>query len=823
MGSSHTTSDNGRASGINGSLPLERKLPLLILGVLAIVLVTSLVVSAYEIRRSAETSAVERLAGLATVLGSLAESPLEGRLAAMRHVAQDTTVVNAVSTPDRPANAATQRALRRLIGGVDSITPRLWTADGRPVGNVNLETPAETERLHGELHALAESRDSERVSRLYPTTGATAFWLSVPVRRDGRTIGYLTQERRLTARPRPQEQMLRQLVGSDISMYYHNVDNDTWVELNGSQVTPTTPAGRFNDSVAIGERGTTGRVLMATSRVAGTPILITVEYPISAILARPNIIIRALALIALVLLLLGGALALTVGRQLARPLVELTGAAEAIADGEYSQRVQARGPHEVGRLAQAFNQMAERVEESSAASSAAVARLTESVETQEFLAEGSRILAESMSDQTLLAELVQHCVPALADYCSIYIADESGTLRRVETAHYDSRKQAAVQELVRRYEYAVDGPGEVPLVIRTQQPLVIPRLDLASIRGSARDETSRRLLDEVGPSSFLCVPLVARGRAFGAMAFTMTDSGRQFGPESLILTTELARRTSVAIDNAIIYRRSIALRLEAQAASNAKSDFLAKMSHEIRTPINAMLGYAELIEMGIAGPITEAQAKHLHRIRSSGEHLTALVNEILDLAKIEAGRMSVEPIVGIVADVSEAALSLIRPQAASKGVELTARAASTPPTEYVGDPQRVQQILTNLLSNAVKFTPAGGMVRIEWHTVDTPDFVPATPSASWAKIVVEDSGVGIAPQDLDRIFQPFVQVDAGYTRSHGGTGLGLTISRTLARMMGGEITVESVVDKGSRFTLWLAAPAAIHSPVSLAASPTASV
>jgi signal transduction histidine kinase len=823
MGSSHSINDNGTTSGVTDALPLERKLPLLILGLLAIVLITSLIVSAYEIRRSAETSAADRLSGLVTVLGSLTEPTLEARLAAMRRVAQDTAVGDALTTSDRPASAAAQRALARLVTGSDSIAPRLWTADGRPVGNVSLETPAETGRLHDELHALATSGDSGHVSRLYPTKGATAFWMSVPVRRDGRTIGYLTQERVMNARPRPQEQMLRQLVGSDISMFYRNIDDDIWVEMNGAQVTPTTPAGRFNDKVTVGAHGAAGRVLMATERIADTPILITVEYPISAILARPDVTIRALAMIAVVLLLLGGGLALAVGRQLARPLVALTGAAEAIADGEYAQRVQARGPHEVGRLALAFNQMAERVEESSAASAAAVARLTESVETQEFLAEASRILAESMSDETLLAELVQHCVPALADYCSIYVADDSGALRRVETAHYDSRKQAAVEELVRRYEYVVDGPGEVPLVIRTQQPLVIPRLDRASIRGSARDETSRRLLDEVGPSSFLCVPLVARGRAFGAMAFTMTDSGREFGPDNLVLATELARRTSVAIDNAIIYRRSIALRLEAQAASNAKSDFLAKMSHEIRTPINAMLGYAELIEMGIAGPITEAQAKHLHRIRSSGEHLTALVNEILDLAKIEAGRMSVEPIVGIVADVSEAAMSLIRPQAASKGVELTARTPTVPPTEYIGDPQRVQQILTNLLSNAIKFTPAGGMVRIAWTTVDAAPFTPATPSPSWARIVVEDSGVGIAPHDLDRIFQPFVQVDAGYTRSHGGTGLGLTISRTLARMMGGEITVESEVGKGSRFTLWLAAPAAVQPRVSLAAERTASV
>ena len=176
----------------------------------------------------------------------------------------------------------------------------------------------------------------------------------------------------------------------------------------------------------------------------------------------------------------------------------------------------------------------------------------------------------------------------------------------------------------------------------------------------------------------MCVPLIARGRSFGAISFTMTDSGRSFGPSDVDLAMELATRTAMAIDNALIYRTSLTLRLEAEAASNAKSDFLSKMSHEIRTPINAMMGYAELLEMGIAGPVTPAQAKQLSRIRSSGDHLTALVNEILDLAKIEAGRMDVEPTIGIAGDAAEAALALIRPQAATKGIELMSVPGGTP-------------------------------------------------------------------------------------------------------------------------------------------------
>jgi signal transduction histidine kinase len=480
-----------------------------------------------------------------------------------------------------------------------------------------------------------------------------------------------------------------------------------------------------------------------------------------------------------------------------------------MAQGNYSERVTARSADEIGRLGAAFNRMADQVQESSNASSAAVRQLTKSVSTQLFLAESSRILAGSLSDQILLAEVARYCVPRISDYCSIHVADDDGSLRRVETVHYDPEEQEKVCELVARYQYHLDGPGEVPNVIRSQQPLVIPRLDRTAIFRATDDPTTMRLLDEIGPTSFLCVPLVARGRAFGAMSFTMTDSGRVFSDDDANLAMELARRTAVAIDNALIYRRSIALRLEAEAASSAKSDFLAKMSHEIRTPINAMMGYAELLEMGISGPVSPSQAKQLSRIRASGEHLTSLVNEILDLAKIEAGRMSVEPTNARASDAIDVSLALVRPQAASKGVELGTRLDAAPSIEYIGDPQRVQQILTNLLSNAVKFTPPGGKVTLACSTAPRRG---GAEGEEWACITVEDTGVGIARDDLERIFDPFVQVEGGYTRLQGGTGLGLTISRALAQLMGGEISVESAVGEGSRFTLWLRSPSSSAVP-----------
>jgi signal transduction histidine kinase len=212
--------------------------------------------------------------------------------------------------------------------------------------------------------------------------------------------------------------------------------------------------------------------------------------------------------------------------------------------------------------------------------------------------------------------------------------------------------------------------------------------------------------------------------------------------------------------------------------------------------------------MGIAGPVTTAQKAQLERIRASGNHLTELVGEILDLAKIEAGRMSVEERVASVGEVADAALALIRPQAATKGVEIGAATNGNGKPTFIGDPQRVQQILTNLLSNAVKFTPGGGQVSVQCALRPRLEYPNggARGEHDWACVTVKDTGVGIARGDFDRIFQPFVQVDDGYTRNHGGTGLGLTISRSLAQMMGGDLTVESDVGVGSQFTLWLPSP-----------------
>jgi PAS domain S-box-containing protein len=251
-------------------------------------------------------------------------------------------------------------------------------------------------------------------------------------------------------------------------------------------------------------------------------------------------------------------------------------------------------------------------------------------------------------------------------------------------------------------------------------------------------------------------------------------------------------------------------RAAAEAANRAKGDFLSTMSHELRTPLNAIGGYAELMELGLRGPVTDQQRADLGRIQASQRHLLGLVNEVLDLAKVDAGELRVERAAVRAGDTVDAALALVRPQAAAKGLLLSEACEGAADRPYLGDEPRVRQVLANLLANAVKFTRPGGRVAVSCALSDAPPagaaLVAGTP---YVALRVEDTGVGIPEGQRERIFEPFTQAQDGanpYTRPAGGTGLGLAISRRLARLMGGDLTLESAEGHGSAFTLWLPTP-----------------
>jgi signal transduction histidine kinase len=245
---------------------------------------------------------------------------------------------------------------------------------------------------------------------------------------------------------------------------------------------------------------------------------------------------------------------------------------------------------------------------------------------------------------------------------------------------------------------------------------------------------------------------------------------------------------------------------EAEEANRAKSQFLANMSHEIRTPINAILGYADLLAIGVPGGLTNRQLSYVERIKQSSTHLVGLVTEILDLSKIEAGGLRVDREPVLVRRTAREAVEMVLPLAQVKEIHLRKDPTCDAGVMYLGDADRVRQILVNLLSNAVKFTPRGGRVTIRCRLESAPSAdAPLQGEGPWSVIEVEDTGIGIDPEQFASIFEAFVQVDSGHTRIEGGTGLGLTISRMLARMMEGELTVSSIPGQGSCFSLWLPA------------------
>ncbi|HET6762028.1 MAG TPA: ATP-binding protein, partial [Longimicrobiaceae bacterium] len=362
---------------------------------------------------------------------------------------------------------------------------------------------------------------------------------------------------------------------------------------------------------------------------------------------------------------------------------------------------------------------------------------------------------------------------------------------------------------------AADGLGTEPDELR------IPVDE--GIVGRVVAERRARVVDDIAASgalppllstglrSLMAVPLLVDGARTTGALLAGTFAERRFTPDELQLLTLIAERVASAVERARLDEEAEDARAEAEAANRTKSEFLANMSHELRTPINAILGYSELLEMGIAGAVNEAQRAQLLRVRTSGQHLLRLINEILDIAKIESGRMTVERSVGNAGEAVIEAVSLVEPQAVERGLTLENHCRRTVDERYTGDPDRVRQVLVNLLSNAVKFSDPGSTVTIACGSTATPhQDAELAGEGPWACIRVEDQGIGIAPEELEAVFQPFVQAEAGYTRTKSGTGLGLTISRRLARLMGGDLTVRSELGKGSCFTLWLPteAPAA---------------
>ncbi len=399
-----------------------------------------------------------------------------------------------------------------------------------------------------------------------------------------------------------------------------------------------------------------------------------------------------------------------------------------------------------------------------------------------LLDEASQVLASSLDYEATVAAVVQLAVPDYADWAAVDLLID-GKIRQLAVAHVDPERAKWARELSARFPTPVDAPRGVPYVIRTGEPQLFPNITDAMLEAGAQSAEHLEVIRSVGMRSAIIVPMSARGRTLGALTLVSTRDDQIYNDHDLAVARELAHRSALAVDSAQLYRAAL-------VANQAKTNFLATMSHELRTPLTAIIGYEELLAEGITAPVTDAQRQQLDRIRISAMHLLDLIDDILSYARIEAGRETVEPDdVGAAAVMHEAA-SIIEPTVQSKGLAMDVIA---PERDIVfrTDLGKLRQVLVNLLSNAVKFTERG-RIAVETHSEN-----------HHIVFSVRDTGVGIAPEHLQHIFDPFWQVEQHATRTVGGSGLGLSITRRLVDLLGGEISVESRVGGGSTFTVRL--------------------
>lgn len=297
---------------------------------------------------------------------------------------------------------------------------------------------------------------------------------------------------------------------------------------------------------------------------------------------------------------------------------------------------------------------------------------------------------------------------------------------------------------------------------------------------------------------------------------TARGDGSPFGElqlqnQELLLALDEIQRRQAEIEKLSLAAEHARARAEkaqvvAERSVVVQERFMALTTHEIRTPLNSMLGFLELLDMELKGALTENQTGYFMRIQRACKHLIAVTNDFLDMAKGEAGHLQVARHAGAARLAISEAAALVAPQAAARTVEITLT-ETTERIMYLGDADRVRQVLINVLGNAVSFTPSGGSIRVTAAYVDAPPAASELVGGPWCAIRVEDSGPGIPPEKLSHVFEPFVQAASSSQGGRRGTGLGLTVSRQLALLMGGDLTAEGSagISGGAAFTLWLPA------------------
>ncbi|HYR66706.1 MAG TPA: ATP-binding protein [Reyranella sp.] len=520
-------------------------------------------------------------------------------------------------------------------------------------------------------------------------------------------------------------------------------------------------------------------VLSAHAAIPALGWLVFVEVPTAE--AQQPVIdagLRALGLLVLGLLIAGGAGAL-LARRMVVPIRAMQAGAERIGGGELGHRLAIKTGDELEALADQFNRSAEALQESYADLEKKVedrtAELRETLEQQTATAEVLQAISRSPTDVQPVLEVVAAAARRFCGATDVIITLRDGNDMR--TVAHDGPLEAPVGYI---------GPLDVTRItgrcIIEGRTIHLPDVDGLDPTAYA---TTLELARQHKFRAALAAPMLREASAIGSVLLRKEETGA-FTPRQIELLETFAAQAVIAIENVRLFTEIQEKSRQLEVASQHKSQFLANMSHELRTPLNAIIGYTEMMADGLYGEVGDKAQGVLERVQNNGRHLLGLINDVLDLSKIEAGQLTLTVEQYSVADMVATVLSATESLARAKGLKLESAVPPGLPTGS-GDARRLTQVLLNLVGNAIKFTDQGSIE------------VRARQADDRFELSVVDTGFGIAPADQARIFDEFQQVDNTSTRKKGGTGLGLSISRKIVELHGGRITVESEMGKGSIF------------------------
>jgi len=476
------------------------------------------------------------------------------------------------------------------------------------------------------------------------------------------------------------------------------------------------------------------------------------------------------------------------------PIQALRAGAARLGSGDLSQRIAVKTGDELEALADQFNAMAGQLQESYAGLEQKVEERTHELETR------SRELAQSVSELRALGEVTQavNSTLELATVLSTIVAKavqlsetDAGSIYVVDPATHELHLRASdgmSDELIAELDRQGIDLSERTIADAAAQQAPVQLADLSDAPLSPVLE----ILLRAGYRALLIVPLLGPDGLIGVLVVRRKAAG-QFPQHTVDLLQTFGAQSVLAIQNANLFAEVEEKSRQLEMASQHKSQFVASMSHELRTPLNAIIGLTEMMVGNAARFGTEKAAEPLRRVHRAGTHLLGLINQVLDLSKIEAGKLELSPETVNLAPLIDEVVGTARQLAEQNKNRLVVEAQ-----ENIGpltvDPMRLRQILLNLLSNACKFTKEG---EVSLHVRKVAD------GHNWVEIAVADTGIGMTPEQQAKLFEEFSQADASTARRYGGTGLGLAITRKLARMMGGDVTVTSEQGKGSVFTVRL--------------------